>query len=284
MKSVYVKMSKIQNKLVILLHPLYFCHTYIFVKKNMKKIFHYLILWLLSLMMMFLVITLFKPDLLLPIIEWIKSQIENLWKWNYLLAFVSALVESLPIIWAIIPGQVVMLSVGWFYGWLGYSEFFWVLISAIAGSILSNAIGYYLGKYYGEEFFTRYGIWVGIEKTELRYLKKWVNTWGAWGIILSKFHPHFRAFLPFIAGSMGFLNKKFWFYNIIASSLWAITFITIGIFFAEYYETILKYIGWFITGILLLIIAYFWFFKKEKLLEYWSEKNKEMQEKYNEKK
>jgi membrane protein DedA with SNARE-associated domain len=83
---------------------------------------------------------------------------------------------------------------------------------------------------------------------------------------------------------MGFLNKKFWFYNIIASSLWAITFITIGIFFAEYYETILKYIGWFITGILLLIIAYFWFFKKEKLLEYWSEKNKEMQEKYNEKK
>ena len=165
-------MSEFQNKLVILILRLYFCHTYLLAKKIMKKIFHYLILWLLSLMMLFLIVTLFKPDILLPVIEWIKVQIENLWKWNYLLAFVSALAESLPIIGTIIPWQVVMLSVWGFYGWLGYSEFFGVLTCAIAGSVLSNAIGYYLWKYYGEWFFSTYWVWVWIEKTELKYLKK----------------------------------------------------------------------------------------------------------------
>lgn len=231
-------------------------------------------------MFAFVVVATFKPDILEPIIEWIKTQIEGLGKWNYLLAFVSALAESLPIIWAIIPGQVVMLSVGGFYGWLGMEQFFWVLICAISWSIISNAIWYFLWKHYGESFFEVYGMWIGIEKTELKYLKKWVNTWGPWGIILSKFHPHARAFLPFIAGSMGFLKAKFWIYNIIASTLWATVFITIWIFFAQYYESILKYIGWGIMGIMLCVFAYFWIFRREALVAYWKEKNAEMEEKY----
>lgn len=249
----------------------------------MKKITHYIIVGLLLIMFAFLIVTLFKPGILEPIIEWIKFKIESIWKWNYLLAFVSALAESLPIIGTIIPGQVIMLSVGGFYGWTGLEQFLWVLLCAISWSIISNAIGYFLWKKYGEDFFDKYWVWVGIEATELRYLKKWVNTWGAWGIILSKFHPHARAFLPFIAGSMGFKQTRFWFFNIIASTLWATTFITIGIFFAEYYEVILKYIGWGITGIILWILWYFWFFRRTALLKYWKEKNADMEAKYNNK-
>ena len=249
----------------------------------MKKITHYIIIGLLIIMFAFLIITLFKPGILEPIIEWIKLQIESLGKWNYLLAFVSALAESLPIIGTIIPGQVIMLSVGGFYGWTGLEQFLWVLLCAISWSIISNAIGYFLWKKYGENFFDTYWVWVGIEATELRYLKKWVNTWGAWGIILSKFHPHARAFLPFIAGSMGFKQTRFWIFNIIASTLWATTFIAIGIFFAEYYEVILKYIGWGITGIILWVLWYFCFFRRAALIKYWKEKNADMEAKYNSK-
>ena len=249
----------------------------------MKKIIHALIIGLLILMFWFLTLTLFYPDILLPVIEWIKLQIESLGKWNYLLAFLSALAESLPIIGTIIPWQIVLVSVGGFYGWLGITQFLGVLLCAIIWSVLSNAIWYFMGKYYGEEFFKKYGVWIGIEQTELKYLKKWVETWGLWGIILSKFHPHFRAFLPFIAGSMGFTSRKFWMSNIIASSIWAITFVSIGILFAEYYESILKYIGWVFTMILILVFAYLWKFKNAELREYWQEKNKEMQQKYSQK-
>lgn len=246
----------------------------------MKRIIHFLIIALLVLMFGFLLLTLFNPSLLEPIIEWVKVQIESLWKWNYLLAFVSALAESLPIIGTIIPGQVVMLSVGGFYGWLWLTQFFGVLICAVMWSVLSNAIWYYMWKKYWEGFFKTYGVWIWIEQTELKYLKKWVETWGLWWIILSKFHPHFRAFLPFIAGSMGFTKTRFWLSNILASTLWAITFITIWIFFAEYYEVILKYIWWVFTGILVLMWVYLWTYKKEFVKQYWREKNIEMEAKY----
>lgn len=246
----------------------------------MKKIIHYIILWLLGAMFLFLVVSMFKPDILLPVINWIKSQVENLWRWNILLAFMSALVESLPIIWTIVPGQVILLSVWGFYGGLWMTQFLSVLIAAISWSIISNAIWYFLWKHYGESFFESYWMWVGIEQTELKYLKKWVNTWGPWGIILSKFHPHARAFLPFIAGSMGFLKAKFWIYNIIASTLWAAVFITIGIFFAEHYEVIVKYIWYILLAIMLWVFGYMWKFKKEKLVAYWQEKNREMEAKY----
>jgi membrane protein DedA with SNARE-associated domain len=231
----------------------------------------------------FLIITLFKPDIMIPVVEWIKSQIEFLGKWNYFLAFVSALAESLPIIGTIIPGQVIMLSVGGFYGSIWLAQFIWVLFCAILWSVISNAIGYFMGKKYGEDFFKHYGVWIGIEQTELKYLKKWVETWGLWGIILSKFHPHFRAFLPFIAGSMWFTKTRFWMSNIIASTLWAVFFITIGIFFAQHYEIIVKYIWWIMTGIMLAILGYYWMFQREKLMNYWREKNKEMEAKYSKK-
>ena len=82
----------------------------------MKKIIHYVILGLLGAMFLFILVSLFNPDILTPIIDWIKVQVEALGRWNILLAFLSALVESLPIIGTIVPGQVILLSVGGFYG------------------------------------------------------------------------------------------------------------------------------------------------------------------------
>lgn len=247
------------------------------IKNYMKKLIHYVIIWMLICMFAFIVISLFKPDILLPIIEWIKSQVEGLWRWNYLLVFTSSLWESLPIIGTIVPGQLIMISVWWFYGALSSSNFIGVMICAMLWSIISNAIWFILGKHYWESFFEKYGYWVWIQKTELKYLKKWVNEWGPWAILLSKFHPHARAFLPFIAGSMWFSSRKFWLYNFIASAIWASVFIVIWVFFAAHYEIIIKYIWYVMMAILAGVGVYLWIFKKDWLKKYWEEKKKEIE-------
>ena len=246
-----------------------------------KKIIHYLLIFSLVLMFAFIWVSIFNPDILEGVVEWIKVHIESLGKWHYLLAGVAALLESLPIIWTIIPGQVVLMSVWGFYGGSGLYEFIGIMIAAIFGSVISNGVWYILWKHYGENFFKTYGMWIGIQETELKYMKKSVNSWGPWGILLSKFHQHFRAFMAFIAGSMGLLTKKFWIYNIIASILWAATFVGIGIFFAEYYKEIIKYIQYIILGLLTIFAIYIWKFKKQQFLTYIEEKNKEIEQKYN---
>ncbi len=125
----------------------------------------------------------------------------------------------------------------------------------------------------------RYGDWFGLGKTELRHLREQVEKNGAWFIILGKFHGFTRAFLPFIAGSMGMQTGKFWIYNIIGSILWAGTIITLGVFFIAYYETILSYTPYVLMAVMTCLILYVYFFKREAFMRYIKEKEQEIEEK-----
>lgn len=78
-------------------------------------------------------------------------------------------------------------------------------------------------------------------------------------------------------------NKKFWLYNSIGSIFWAVSLTLIGVFFIQNYETILDNIGKITTGFLILFLIYIFIFKKEAVKKYWEDKNREMEEKYNQK-
>jgi membrane protein DedA with SNARE-associated domain len=62
---------------------------------------------------------------------------------------------------------------------------------------------------------------------------------GAWFIILGKFHNFTRAFVPFIAATLGMGGSTFWKYNIIGSVLWSCTILSLGVFATRYVTQIL---------------------------------------------
>lgn len=225
----------------------------------------------------------FKPSIIEQFIGWMEKQIHNLGNWNYLIAFSSSIIESFPVIGVLVPGQQIMLLVGGFFGKLGSSQLAYMIFFAIIGALIGNAIGYFLGKWYGYNFLERYGDWFGLGRTELKYLRKQIEKNGAWFIVLGKFHNFTRAFIPFIAGSMGMQTSKFWLYNIIGSILWAGTIITLGVAFVTYYKIILTYFSYILTGLMLSGILYVYLFKKEAFLTYIKEKEKEIEDKAREK-
>jgi membrane protein DedA with SNARE-associated domain len=61
---------------------------------------------------------------------------------------------------------------------------------------------------------------------------------------------------------------RFWRYNMIGSIFWAICINTIGILFIDHYETILDNFGKISLGIIVIVIAYIFFFKRESWSEY----------------
>lgn len=224
-------------------------------------------------------IAIFKPSWIELFIAWMETQIHGLGNWNYLIAFASSIIESFPVIGVLVPGQQVMLLVGGFFGKLGQLQLIYMICFAIVGALIGNAIGYFLGKWYGHTFLERYGDWFGLGRTELKYLRKQIEKNGAWFIILGKFHNFTRAFIPFIAGSMGMQTEKFWIYNIVGSVLWAGTIITLGVAFVTYYKMILSYFPYILMGIMFCAIVYVYFFKKEAFLSYVKEKEKEIEDK-----
>ncbi len=113
----------------------------------------------------------------------------------------------------------------------------------------------------------------------MKYLKKWIKKWWATWIIVGKFHNLARAFVPFIAWSMGMKNKTFMIYNTIWSIIRALSIVILWVMFAKTYDTIIDYLGYIMIWILVLSWIYIWFFKKKEFKKYIQEKNKEIEEK-----
>lgn len=101
-----------------------------------------------------------------------------------------------------------------------------------------------MGAWKGKSFIEQYGNRFGIGKTEVKYIEKGIHHYGAWAIIVGKFHGMSRAFIPFIAGMSKMKQWDFMLYNILGSTIWAITIVSLGILFVTYYQVALDYIRW----------------------------------------
>ncbi len=247
----------------------------------MKILADYLIKFFIFLSIAIAILTLLKPELVKDFIEWIKVIIINLWNLNYIIIFISSLVESFPVVWVVVPGQNILMIVWGFFALNSKINFIFTIIIASLWAIISNFIWYYLWKIYWKTFFEKYWLWFWIWETEVKYLEKSINKWWAWWIILWKFHNLFRAFIPFIAWSVWMKTKAFWIYNIIWSIIRSALIVVLWVFFAEYYEKIIDYFWYIMLVIFIFIILYIYKFKKKQFIKYWNEKNEEMSRKYN---
>lgn len=74
-------------------------------------------------------------------------------------------------------------------------------------------------------------------------------------------------------------ERRFWTYNMVGSVFWAISINIIGIFFIDNYEKILDNLGTITTTLLVIFIAYMYFFKRESMKAYAREKEAELNRK-----
>lgn len=99
---------------------------------------------------------------------------------------------------------------------------------------------------------------------------------GAWFIILGKFHNFTRAFVPFIAATLGMGGSTFWKYNIIGSVLWSCVILSLGVFATRYVKQILDSVGYIFIGALIVMILYITLFKRAEFKKYIDKKSKEL--------
>ncbi len=245
----------------------------------MKKLVDYIMKFLIFLTFALALLAFLKPEVFVNFIKWLEKIINSLWYWNYLIIFLSWLIEGFPVLGVVIPGQNILMIVWGFFGKISSLNLAYSIIIASLGAILSNWIWYILWVYYWEDFFKKYGLWFWIWETEVKYLKKWIKKWWPSWIIIWKFHNLARAFVPFIAWTMKMEKKLFWIYNILWSIIRACLIVILWVFFAEYYEIIVKYLWYIFTWILIITWIYIYFFKKEEFKKYLKEKEEEMERK-----
>lgn len=129
-----------------------------------------------------------------------------------------------------------------------------VLSSMIAtAGILGNTFGYWFGAKSGYYLYNKKDtFW--FKKKYLIESRVFFEKHGGRAIIFARFVPIIRTFAPIVAGIVSMEKKKFMFYNIVSSFLWAFTLIFAGhylydLFLTEFEIDLKAHIEFIVLGI-----------------------------------
>ncbi|MCX6712531.1 MAG: DedA family protein, partial [Candidatus Vogelbacteria bacterium] len=132
----------------------------------------------------------------------------------------------------------------------GYLNIYLLLVILFVAAVLGDNVGYWFGEKVGPMIF---------KKEDSRFFKKeYVNQaheffekYGGKSLILARFIPVVRTFVPIVAGVGKMTYKKFFFFNLVGGFLWTIGLGLAGFFLGRVIPDADKYI---IPIVLLIII------------------------------
>jgi membrane-associated protein len=113
-----------------------------------------------------------------------------------------------------------VLDIGWLHG---------ILIPA---AILGDAVNYWLGRRTGPRIFSREDSLV-FKKAHLLRTQRFYAKYGAKTVVLARFLPIVRTFVPFAAGMAEMPYRRFLMFNVVGAVLWVSTMTLTGYLLAS---------------------------------------------------
>jgi membrane-associated protein len=130
----------------------------------------------------------------------------------------------------------------------------WVLgMLLTVASILGNAVGYYVGKFTGPRLFSRENSLL-FNKKHLIRAHEFYERHGGKTIVLARFMPIVRTFVPVVAGMAQMEYRRYTLYNIVGGIGWIWSMLLIGYFLGRYIPGIDRHIELVIIGVIFISI------------------------------
>jgi membrane-associated protein len=151
--------------------------------------------------------------------------------WVYGILFAIIFSETGFVVTPFLPGDSLLFVAGAIAaaGELNVHTLF-VLLTVAA--VLGNTVNYVIGRWLGKQFFTDSGSrWLNpkhLEKAHAFYERH-----GGKAVVISRFLPIVRTYVPFVAGMAAMSHKEFALYNIAGALLWVGSLSYAGYFFGN---------------------------------------------------
>lgn len=176
--------------------------------------------------------------------------------WGYIIIFISAIAETLPIIGAFVPGQTVII-LGGLLAELKVLKLQAVILTASSGVIIGDLLAFYIGHKFGYDFVVRYGKYFFLNEEKYQKTKDLVSEHAGKALIIGRFSPFTRALAAFLAGIYKIKFSKFIFYSIVGGVSWSIISVFLGYIIGQGFEGAAKYFGRIVLGAIILIVLMF---------------------------
>ena len=168
--------------------------------------------------------------------------------WIYAILFAVIFCETGLVVTPILPGDSLLFVAGAVAA-TGDMNVHFVVVLLIAAAVLGNSVNYAIGRWLGKRFFTDRGSKL-LNPQHLEKANAFYERHGGKAIVISRFLPIVRTYVPFVAGLGGMHAARYTAYNVAGGVLWVGTLTYAGFFFGN-----IPWIRGNLTAIILGIIA-----------------------------
>lgn len=181
-------------------------------------------------------IDLFKKlvDFILHIDQHLATIISQYGLWTYGLLFLIIFAETGLVVTPFLPGDSLLFAAGAFCAKpeTGLNIHLMALLLWVA-AFLGDTVNYWIGAWFGPAVFKREDSLL-LRKKHLEKAHAFFERYGGRAIILARFVPIVRTFVPFVAGVGRMTYSRFMAYNIVGGFIWIAVFSYAGYFFGAH--------------------------------------------------
>jgi membrane-associated protein len=143
--------------------------------------------------------------------------------WIYAALFLIIFAETGLVLTPFLPGDSLLFAAGALAA-TGVLDLWALLVLLTAAAILGDAVNYSIGRYVGPRVFSsesQTGFWArALNRQHLNRAHDFFERYGGNAIVLGRFAPIIRTFVPFVAGAVSMTYSRFVFYNVAGAVLW----------------------------------------------------------------
>jgi membrane-associated protein len=183
-------------------------------------------------------------DFILHVDRYLEAFVAQYGVWVYALLFLIIFVETGVVVMPFLPGDSLLFIVGAMCG-AGLMSLPLVMGLLLVAAILGDQTNYTIGRYFGPRVFqwedSRFFSRKGFDQAHAFYEK-----YGGITIILARFMPFIRTFVPFVAGVAEMTRSKFTLFNVVGGFIWVVGLTLAGYLFGNlpFVQTHLSKIIW----------------------------------------
>jgi len=178
--------------------------------------------------------------------EWL---IDLFARYGYAVVFLGVFLENtgLPV-----PGETMLLA-GAALAHFGRLSLGTVIVTAIAGAILGDNLGFFIGRHGGRRLAEKYGWRIGLTPARLVEFDRFFYRHGPKTVFAARFITGLRVVGAVLAGASGLRWPVFLFYNATGAIVWCTVVAMAGYALANSWDTLEQWIGR--SGLILLVVA-----------------------------
>ena len=183
-------------------------------------------------------------DFILHVDRHLREFVSAYGGWVYALLFLIIFVETGLVVMPFLPGDSLLFVVGALAG-AGLLNYPLVMVLLLVAAVAGDQVNYSIGRYFGPKVFGwEQSRW--FNRRAFDQAHGFYERYGGITLVLARFMPFLRTFVPFVAGVAEMSRPKFSFYNVVGALLWVVGLVTAGYLFGNmaWVQTHLSKIIW----------------------------------------